>query len=137
MRLNIIEGNKLIAEFIGWSENGFYPTPFDDAGCVNGEASSICREWNLKFHSSWNWLMPVVEKIESIHTNDDCRHKGYELCMNGKIDAYFLNPSTGETVVSVPFCDFDDNNSQPMPTIEVVWRLCVEFLKWYNNQQSK
>lgn len=103
-RKGLIEGNKLIAEFMNHNQGLFY-------------------------HSSWDELMPVVDKIESIHTNDDCRHKGYELCINGKIDAYFLNPSTGETVVSVPFCDFDDNNSHPMPTIEAVWRLCVEFIK--------
>lgn len=110
----IIKDNQLIAEFM--NQDLFY--------------------LDLFYHCSWDELMPVVEKIESIHTNDDCRHKGYELCINGKIDAYFLNPSTGETVVSVPFCDFDDNNSQPMPTIKAVWRLCVEFIKWYN-QQSK
>lgn len=40
-----MENNKLIAEFMGW-----------DNGIIE-----------LKFHASWDWLMPVVEKIEQVH----------------------------------------------------------------------
>lgn len=44
-----MKDNKLIAEFMGldgwWSENEF------------------------KYHSSWDWLMPVVEKIEKEGAN--------------------------------------------------------------------
>ena len=42
----ILEGNKLIAEFMDEPE--------------------WCNEFNVldvKYHSSWDWLMPVVEKI--------------------------------------------------------------------------
>ena len=54
--------NKLIAEFmgmqhtdIGWYDNDevlqLQDNTFDD----------------LEFHKSWDWLMPVVEKIEQVH----------------------------------------------------------------------
>ncbi len=58
--------NKLIAEFWGMvlgedgtmyyddAENFFTPTPTN----------------KLKFHESWDWLMPVVEKIEDIENKE-------------------------------------------------------------------
>lgn len=58
--------NKLIAEFWGMvlgddgtmyyddAENFFPPTPTD----------------KLRFHESWGWLMPVVEKIEEQYVCD-------------------------------------------------------------------
>lgn len=46
----IIEGNKLIAEFMGMGEK-FLPMDYE-------------HENGVRYHSSWDWLMPVVEKIE-------------------------------------------------------------------------
>jgi len=51
--MEIIESNKLIAEFMGmedYQEMGEYVTP--------------------RYHTSWNWLMPVVERIEEIAIDD-------------------------------------------------------------------
>lgn len=49
----IREGNKLIAEFMGWHKDsqGFW------IGC------SKCSHFKLTFDSSWDELMPVVIKI--------------------------------------------------------------------------
>ncbi len=48
-----IEGNKLIAEFMKlWKGVGCY-----------GYGNNYYGFDNLKYHSSWDWLMPVVEKI--------------------------------------------------------------------------
>lgn len=51
--------NKLIAEFMGaiFDDNGM--TRICDKG---GRVSDL----NLLFHTSWDWLMPVVQKIESL-----------------------------------------------------------------------
>lgn len=64
------ENNKMIAEFMGaklfleyWrvQENGEYTVEEPLAALL------IMKSINeLEFHSSWEWLMPVVEKIESI-----------------------------------------------------------------------
>ena len=65
----IIENNRLIAEFMGWVlTNGFegdirYNVPkkvFTDPRLCYIEPA------RMLYHSSWDWLMPVVEKIESI-----------------------------------------------------------------------
>jgi len=47
----IIEGNKLIAEFIGWDLSN----------------KSITLINRLEFNSSWDWLTSVVEKIEQLN----------------------------------------------------------------------
>jgi hypothetical protein len=53
------ENNKLLAEFMGLTQteiNYYYFPKFERA----------FRLGDLKFHSDWNWLMEVVEKIERV-----------------------------------------------------------------------
>ena len=49
--------NKLIAEFMG---SEWHKAWFKDVCIIS--PSNI----SYKFHSSWDWLMPVVQKIESL-----------------------------------------------------------------------
>ena len=52
-----MESNKLIAEFMGFqlTNLGWY----DAEECLNEKDNTFD---DLKFHSDWNWLMPVVEE---------------------------------------------------------------------------
>lgn len=63
----ILESNKLIAEFMG-TYNGcdHYGSDkiFVNDTPVKVEPTKIK---SFKYHSSWDWLMPVVEKIENEH----------------------------------------------------------------------
>lgn len=54
----IIENNILIANFLGWE---FHGEPFN-VWYVNG----VELQGEFEFHSSWDWLMKVVEKIENM-----------------------------------------------------------------------
>ena len=63
----VIEGNRVIAEFLGktykeedgYGEKGYlYP--------VNGNFGRRLMQGQMLYHSSWDWLMPVVEKISRI-----------------------------------------------------------------------
>ena len=62
----IITENKLIAEFMG----------YDDVDCSNCKYSRDCnwfqcgltkeeKDEMLKYHSSWDWLMPCIGKISN------------------------------------------------------------------------
>ena len=64
----VIKGNVLIANFMGWDEfnTGSYYTPYDNASYCNGEETSICDKYALKFHTSWDWLMPCIGKISNV-----------------------------------------------------------------------
>ena len=97
-----IKNNVLIGNFMGWDEfnTGSYHTPYDNATYCNGEESSICDKYALKFNSSWDWLMPVVEKIANLHLK--------------------------ENVTTLPISS----------NIKTVWDACLEFIKWYNEQNK-
>lgn len=63
----ITEGNILIAEFMGFKEEyGVYRVTPEYIQFVRGMGNvirDIAYKNDMKFHSSWDWLMPVVEKI--------------------------------------------------------------------------
>ena len=56
--------NKLIAEFMGM-EHCY--RPYGDGFMEVKENGSCVELEDLQYHESWNWLMPVVEKIEQVH----------------------------------------------------------------------
>lgn len=104
------QNNKLIAEFMQlekYSNNEYL---------ANG---MICNENILYYHSDWNWLMEVVEKIESLNFTTSIYHLPKSLntvkIISGGADVVGINGST---------------------KIESVYNAMVEFVKWYT-QQSK
>lgn len=100
------ETNKLIAEFLGWEtlSNWGY------LNINNGESHEI---ENLKFHSDWNWLMEVVEKIESL---------GYLVEIR-------------ENVCFIKTSEQDYFSELEETKLQAVYRACVKFIKWYNEQK--
>jgi hypothetical protein len=81
----IAEYNRLIAEFDGWklrkepfinSDEKIFPwwEKFEDGKVVKTYHHDILRaEGKFEFgsyHSSWDWLMPVVEKISRLKVGD-------------------------------------------------------------------
>jgi len=109
------EENKLIAEFMGYKvfNNGFgdcysnIKTDYNDGiyKFIKG-----CKEYQLQFHDSWDWLMPVVDKIYS--SNEYVKYKD---TMSGIFN---------EEPVRI--------NSK---YISVTHKAVVEFIKWYNEQK--
>jgi len=100
-----METNKLIAEFMGCTYNEDWEQPWEDEnGCLHDE---------LKYHSSWDWLMPVVEYIEQLG--------GYTFYIVGT--SCYINGSPpsvhGES------------------KIEAVYKKVVQFINWYNKENEK
>ena len=129
---NIIENNKLIAEFMGvfdkilstgnihsWSDAPFYYTTEDTREKVIKNISKYS-----KYSKDWNWLMKVVEKIESI---EDCVYQVdilQEGCKILKRCCLLIDKRVGKL--------------EPDTTkIKSVYLACVEFIKWYNEQNKK
>ena len=116
---NIVENNKLLAEFLGGIKQ---PFEFPQFGYINsmGDWKDTFFDNQLKFHSDWNWLMQVVEKIENLSKEGET----YMFSIT-KFSARVTYK--GSRIVDLPI----DNTK-----IEAVYNACVEFIKWYN-QQSK
>ena len=128
---NIIENNKLIAEFMGvfdkilstgnihsWSDAPFYYTTEDTREKVIKNISKYS-----KYSKDWNWLMKVVEKIESI---EDCVYQVdilQEGCKILKRCCLLIDKRVGKL-------------ESDTTKIESVYNACVEFIKWYNEQNK-
>lgn len=63
-----METNKLIAEFMqaDMNDNGTFELPQYGSIRPNGAFKTEFTKDQLKYHKDWNWLMEVVEKIESM-----------------------------------------------------------------------
>ena len=93
---------------LGWFDN--------EEHLINVEKDNTFDD--LKFHKDWNWLMSVVEKIENYneYTNVFFAPEGCAIDCHIENGFSFSND-----------CD---------TKIEAVYSVCIEFIKWYN-QQSK
>ena len=56
--MDIVESNKIIAEFIGFKFSEHFGAFMTESGNV--------QFYKAKYHKSWSRLMPVIEKIESL-----------------------------------------------------------------------
>ena len=124
---NIIENNKMIAEFLDWEFDGLsetFETPFlklvDPQAFGDEQFSCKLQDFELEFHSDWNWLMEVVEKIENLSKEGET----YMFSIT-KFSARVTYK--GSRIVDLPI----DNTK-----IEAVYNACVEFIKWYNEKNQ-
>lgn len=134
----IIEGNKLIAEFVGWKYNSETANHGIRDNCWIRKHEVV---YELKYHSSWDWLMPVVEKIESITNNSISINKN-NIRIHDAGDIYIVNISHNEdgyTISRYLDTDFDytpiKTEKQQLSKIESVFLAVTEFIKWYNSQK--
>ena len=145
------ESNKLIAEFMGMPKQiikdgrsghkqlvfglgvesdlaqkfhiGEYSTKsFVDDG-DNIYYALFCTE--LEYHSSWDWLMPVVEKIESIKTEEG----GYSVQIEDNECIIFTSQHQRE--LGHGLIEYNTPQAKLMATYKAV----VEFIKWYNENK--
>ena len=116
---NITENNKLIAEFMNLN---LYRSFWYKSNIATEK--KICKENNLKFHKDWNCLMEVVEKIESIEDGIyqvDILQEGCKILKKCSL-----------------LIDKTVSKLEPDTTkIKSVYLACVEFIKWYNEQNKK
>jgi hypothetical protein len=135
----IIEGNLLLAAFDGWK--------LRDEPYVNSNRESFPWWEKLKdgeviktyhhdilsakgrfeygsYHSSWDWIMPVVERIESLHSIIEGKYinirisQGY-VEIEGANERIFYN------------CSIEGSK------ITTVYKGIIDFIKWYNTQPTK
>lgn len=102
------ETNKLIAEFMGLHQN---KDPYEQDMWFNSENHLVHN--GLKYHTSWDWLMPVVEKIESM---------GYKFQMCRR--RVTIKTDTNEIEL------FDTKGHSKL---DAVYQSVSKFIQWYNS----
>jgi hypothetical protein len=98
----IIEGNKLIAEFMGKKTTKIE---------YEKNESVVCPV-PLYYDSSWDWLIPVVEKIE----------------LGARVDIYGKACKISQSQWTVDIAHINEKK------IIAVWECVVDFIQWYNKQ---
>lgn len=109
MQREYIEGNKLIAVFMGFKKRGYlWMHPFEYMNVYPNVVFEGDNTDSFRFHSSWNWLMPVVFKILF---------------------------KTGFTQEGEQYI-FAIQNALGNCEITNLWKTVVEFIEWHNKQSE-
>jgi|SRR5690606_15479449 len=117
---DILEGNKLIAEFMGilygLRKNGIVEqnSKVRIHQYQDFEETEGLHVNHLKFHSSWDWLMPVYRKIKDYLDRIERPSKNH--CCYG--DSLEVDIHCAVTEIH----------------IEGAHKSIVEFIKWYNSK---
>lgn len=116
--MNTTENNKLIASFMEL-KRGIYPSRLGKGYYENTPIGDVeVAEANLlPYHTSWDWLMPVVEKIGKI----DNKKFSIEIDFNVFVWCQITRPNLRTITMK---------GSDPK---EVTYKAVVEFIKDYNN----
>lgn len=131
---NVIEGNKLIAAFMGWkvagvSRNGLFGKKEEFYSFTGKRTFWLPMPFiaAFKYHEDWEWLMPVVTKIENLSDQ-----------------AFF---SIGKSHIELGYGDNWQPNGHWLKydynyflgvdgdKLEKAWLACVDAINFYNKQK--
>jgi hypothetical protein len=110
------ENNRLIAEFLGLQLEQDQERLY-----INGLGTKLINE---TFNKDWNWLIEVVEKIESLEK------RKYTL-ITQQSSCLLWDNDKGEEL------ECFNGSFKSKTKIEAVYNACVEFIKWYNKNGAK
>lgn len=146
----ILEGNKLIAEFMGYGyhphmEGETLPGWRKEKAHPKISGTYLARvHKDLAYHRSWEWLMTAVEKIESLDLSEEMyswegiegeteynfegisveiENKGCWIYVNLQLDPMF-------TINKKTF------NIDHPTKIEATFRAVCEFVEWFNKRKE-
>ena len=137
----ILEGNKLIAEFM----------ELPKVKCSIGTETGIVTEGyghpfvgvpvipsGMQYRYSWDWLMPVVEKIESLRYTKCPSDVGFSTGVAVPIftiegESVIIDWHNGAEGRWGNWKTFTNNNKSKF---ENLYQAVVEFIKWYNENRD-
>jgi len=104
--INVNEGNTLIAKFMDCD----------------------CDVENLKYHSSWGYLMPVVEKINThkFFYNDNA----FTVRIDKRDVVIFCNIMRIKEIVHISWMSGKDT------MLSMTYKAVINFIKWYNERKN-
>lgn len=124
------EFNRLCAEFIGLEchePSGYWTLPT----FMDGDGWTMT---DMKFHSDWNWIMEVVEKIEitypkyTLQWEYDTREEFSD--RGGKYKAYWFTIYTKDEILD--YLKDERKPTRKEAVVQAIW----QFLNLYNEQKQ-
>jgi hypothetical protein len=115
--MNTIENNKLIAEFMGLT------ITTDGISLFDTDYKPL-----KNYHSDWNWIMDVVDKINNTKDEFD---NSYTLTIGS--GWVWVDPHIGGRI----YFSGNEIGHKKEPMILKVYRGVVEFIKWYNKNKEQ
>lgn len=110
--MNTTENNKIIAEFMGMKIINFKGIDYvENTGSLTVNTIDDLES----FTYDWNWLMEVVEKIESLGNH------GFTIYRK---------------TTNINGLPIELSNTRKATKQEAVYNGCLDFIKWYNEQKS-
>lgn len=147
--------NKAIAEFMGWTtesrllnltNKSFYYV------LISPNKSTVLRIdselYRLEYHSSWDWLMDVVEKISETRFHTRFHLSGFPInvtiCGSGGAHIAINQGNCageeykGERLIADTLnANYMINDEKMQYTrIQLVWLAVNEFIKWYEKNKE-
>lgn len=133
MNIEILECNKLIAKFMGYSKIEDTSNLTCDTKELwienkNAEPNKRILQGLPDYHSSWDWLMPVVEKIESFSAG---LYHSFSVKIQDNYCGILCHEQNRQSgiIYQTPY------GTNPESKIVATWDAVVEFIKWHNLNQ--
>ena len=108
--MTTLNENKMIAEFMGYN----LEVVNDEVYFTLDDMLETLSDEELHYHTDWNWLIGVVDKIESL---------GYDV----QIILDYCTITNG---------DYSEITQIGGNKIHNVYNACVEFIKWYTHTKN-
>ena len=113
-----MSNNKLIAEFMGVPCDKDLYTPL----CPHTGETLFILMSQMKYDTSWDWLMPVVEKIEDI----ECKETSTDL-----VGYHLYDIEIRQNVTTIHGTNIEETAGDKLFN---TYNAVVEFIKQYNNE---
>ncbi len=129
----IIDGSKLISEFIAANqykgEYDLFSTTtlmdvFSNISAEDADAKHYFTPNEMQFHKSWDWLMPVVEKIEDFHNGIEYQVVIYE----DEVEIIKKGNTHWQTIINI--------SADGSGKLQNTYKAVVEFIKWFNEHKK-
>lgn len=125
------QSDRLICEFMGVRPKyNSFSRKFDWTDGVLFMSSNVLYESTMnsivsyvKYRTSWDWLMPVIEKIKSL---GEITNVNYNLGGDFIIEGF-----TGKEILNIII-----NREDYLSDLDMCYFGCAEFVKWYNERNK-
>ena len=129
------ENNILLADFLGFQKTDL--GWFDNEGVLSEVEQDNCFD-SLYFDTDWNWLMACIEKIENLNRKSFLDSNNVIIAKNYVVVDYKMGV-TKKYTFSNDYLEqaIGDKRTHFNTKIEATYKACIEFVKWFNQQNNE